>query len=81
MAPVGFTSAGIFGYRNQRLRCESPADGSSIQSRIADGEITRRVGSCGLKVPAVVTLSPSINIVFANSLASLSVGNVFVCRR
>lgn len=81
VAPVGFTSAGHFELSNQRLRCESPADGSSIQSRIADGEITRRVGSCGLKVPAVVTLSPSINIVFANSLASLSVGNVFVCRR
>src|SRR5215212_10086 len=35
---------GVLGHRSQHLRCEGPLGGSSIQSRMADGEIARRVG-------------------------------------
>jgi hypothetical protein len=38
----------------------------------------RRLGKCGFNVPAV-TLNPSDSIAFANSLASTSVENDFVC--
>ena len=41
--------------------------------------MTRRAGTCGLKVPAV-TRNPSDSIAFANCLASISVSNDLVCR-